>query len=395
MNGYLKRELRVISGIAALLFCSLLLSGCAVLPIQTGVSYWKDLYRRIPYKTEGNYRVIDIFYATDRAVNEKSGDQVAFTRNLSQDMTYGTLNVKISPYIKIEKMIPRRLKRKGEIGIQEVRRLKEEDFMKRLSDAVAASPHNSLLVVVFGYKDDFEATAIKAAYFSYLLDVNTPVLLFDWPGDQGVSISGYKRAERMAEASGPYLGKLLAGIIRHVGPKNLWLKASSLGSEVVCYAFEEMYQHEDLIDNDTEIAHVILAAPDVSRDEFKEHFAKRLVRLSKKLTAYVSSDDDALLISGFINRGQRLGRITIKEHEQLNEAKELLYLHSLEPEAVTIIDVTPINKSSFKHGYYLEAPEFYDDFYARIMDKAPNVSRRLYLIKCMDNADVWILRGDK
>lgn len=371
------------------------LSGCASIPLQKTVSYWQNLYRRIPYKVDGNYRVIDIFYATDRTAREGSEASPAFTRDLADKLTYGTLNVKIDPSITIGKMLPNRLKRFGTIGIQEVRKTDEDAFLKQIADAVAASPHDSLLVLIFGYNDDFEATAIKASYFSYLLDVNTPVLLFDWPGDQPVSLSGYFKAQSNAKASGAYLGELLTKIIRQMKPKNLWIQSSSMGCQVVCDAFDHMVKYDDLSDADAEIAHVVLAAPDVGKNEFDEQFKGQLASLSKKLTAYVSSDDDALLLSGFINREQRLGRQRIKEPGQLQEANELLYMKSLEPDKVALIDVTPINNSSYKHGYYLESPEFYDDFYLRIFGKEANVNRHLYLLKSKDNTDYWVLRGNK
>jgi esterase/lipase superfamily enzyme len=363
--------------------------------MQTARTYFDNLYRRIPYKVEGSYRVIDIFYATDRNVKDAKDGSISFGRDLADSITCGKLNVKVNPGVKIGKMLPQRLQRGGIIGIQEVDGVNEEVFLKNLSDAVQSSPHNSLLVMVFGYKDDFEATAIKAAYFSYLLDVNTPVLLFDWPGDQPFSIGGYKKAQDYAVAAGPHLGELLVKIIRKVKPQKLWVNASSMGCQVVCDAFEHMYKYDDFSDADIEIDHVVLAAPDVGRDEFDDKFKKELSALSKKVTTYVSSDDTALLISGLVTGHERLGRERIKEPEQAEEAKDMLYLKSLDPEKVTLIDVTPINTASFRHGYYLESPEFYDDFYFRIFDKSPNVSRRLYLLKTEDGTDYWVLQGNK
>ncbi|MDD5495659.1 MAG: alpha/beta hydrolase [Candidatus Omnitrophica bacterium] len=386
----------VLSRAVAVPLCfSFLLTGCASFPVQTGAKYAKDLYRRIPYKVEGQYRVINVFYATDRVVEEKKDSSLSFKHKMAKGMTYGDLTVKIDPSIKIGKMLPRRLKMKGEIGIQEIARLNDDVFIKQLTDAVAASPHNSLLVMVFGYKDDFEATAIKAAYFSYLLDVNTPVLLFDWPGDQPFAIAGYFTAQSCAKESGPYLGELLTTIIRKVKPEKLWVKASSLGCQVVCDAFDHMYKYDDLSDADMEIDHVILAAPDVGQNEFDNQFKDELAALSKKLTTYVSSNDTALLMSGMLNQEKRLGRQKEVPHEQFDEAKDLLYLKSLHPDRITVIDVTPINVASYKHGYYLECPEFYDDFYMRIFDKDPNVNRRLYLLTFKDKVDYWVLQNDK
>lgn len=378
-------------------FCSSLLTGCASFPIQTSSGYFKDIYKRIRYTVEGRYRVIDIFYATSRKPDDKRSSSVYFTNDIAKGITTGSLNIKIDPRLKIEKMLPYRLKRKGMIGIQNIDKTDESAFIKQLSDAVNASVHKSLLIVVFGYKDDFESTAIKAAYFAYLLDINTPVLLFDWPGDQGVSPGGYEKARMLATDSGPYLGKLLTKIIREVKPGKLWLDASSLGCQVVCDAFEDMYKYDDISDKDLEIDHVILAAPDVGQEEFDNKFKEQLSSMTKKLTAYVSSDDQALLVSGMITQEARLGRqrVRIKEPGQLDEMKKLLYLKSMDPDKVTVIDVTPINQASFKHGYYLESPEFFDDFYQRVFDKQPNVNRRLYLLKVKDDTDYWVLQGSK
>jgi esterase/lipase superfamily enzyme len=359
---------------------------------MTTKAHFSDLYRRIPHKTEGKYKVVDIFYATDRQHDEKNGE-LSFNRKLADNITYGALNIKIDPRVRIGTMLPNALKRHGIMRMQDVKTFDEAAFMKQLSDAVKNSPHNSLLVLVFGYKDNFEATAIKAAYFAYLLDVNTPVLLFDWPGDQSVTPGGYHKARRMAEASGPYLGDLITKVARQVKPENMWIEASSLGCQVTCDAFEQMCKYPDMADPDTEIAHVILAAPDVSKDEFTEKFGKEIASISKKVTAYVSSNDTALLVSGILDQKKKLGRMKIDYDEnQLDEASGMLYLKSLEPSKYALVDVTPINTASYKHGYYLEAPEFYDDFYLRIFDKQRHINRNLYLVTSKGKVDCWVLQ---
>jgi len=371
------------------------LSGCSSIPFQKAKSYISQLYRRIPYIVEGNYRVADIFYVSSREVKGKKDSPKSYLPKLGKGVTSGILSVKIDPSIKIGKVLPARLKRKGKVEIQKIQNLQEDVFMKELADAVNASPHNSLMVLVFGYKDSFELTAIKAAYFMYLLDINTPILLFDWPGDQSVSPWGYKKAQRLAKESGPYLGGELIKIIREIKPEKLWIEASSLGCQVVCNSFEYMVKHKDFYDADTEIDHVVLAAPDVGAEEFDLQFKNEIIVLSESLTAYVSSNDEALLISALIDQEKKLGRRTLKEtkHEQLEEMKDLLYLQSLHPGKINLVDVTPINNASYNHGYYMEAPEFYDDFYMRILNKDQNANRRLYLIKYKKDTDYWILRS--
>lgn len=372
-----------------------LLAGCSTVPIRTTQKYsLEDLYKRINYRTEGSYRVVKMFYATSRVVDSASGSSPEFKPELAKTATYGTFDMRVDPRLKIGTMLPDKIKKNGLLEMQDVKILDPDLFVKQLSEAVNASPHNSVLVLVFGYKDGFEATAMKAAYFAYLLDVDTPVLLFDWPGDQPVNISGYVKAESLAAASGPYLADVLAKIVREVKPQKLWVEASSLGARVVTSAFDQLYKSPDFADSDLEVDHVLLAAPDVSRDEFRDKFKKEFEAIAKKLTAYVSSDDGALLMSSMINQDTRLGRVKVrlKEPEQFEEASQLLYLKSLSPDRFTVIDVTPVNDSSFRHGYYLECPAFYDDFYMRILDAKPNVNRWLYLLRSKDGLDYWVMQ---
>lgn len=373
-----------------------LLGGCASIPANKAASQFEDLYKRISYKTEGRYRVIDIYYATTREGYSDKESQLRFKHKMGEGLTEGTLQVKIDPRIKIGTMMPKRFKRKGEIGIQDVSRVDEAEFLKTMSEAVQNSPHKSLLVLVFGFKDDFEATAIKAAYFSYLLDVNTPVLVFDFPGDQLPTPGGYKKAQEYAKASGPAMGELLAKVIREIKPEKLWIEASSMGCQVVCDAFDHMYKFDDLKDAESEIAHVFLAAPDVGEDEFDTRFKDELAALSKHTTTYVASNDLALLMSGIINDDKRLGRqkTKAKDQEQLEEMKDMLYLKSMAPDKIALIDVTPINKASYGHGYYLEDPEFFDDVYLRMFGNHPQANRRLYLLKYEGNTDYWVLKGN-
>ncbi|UCH12860.1 MAG: alpha/beta hydrolase [Candidatus Omnitrophota bacterium] len=378
------------------ILCLIFLTGCSSIPFQRQESLYTGLYKRIPYKVEGTYRVLDVFYATSRKIDNNTRFPKSFRPELGEKMAYGIVNVKIDPALRIGKMLPNWYKKRNLLGVQEAGFLQEDIFMKELSNTINTSPHKSLLIVVFGYKDNFEYIAIETAYFAYLLDVNTPVLLFDWPGDQPVTPWGYLKAQSLAKDSGKYLGNLLTKIIREVKPEKLWIKGSSLGSQVICNAFEEMYKHEDLRDADLEIDHVIFAAPDVGEKEFDENFKNEITAFSKRLTTYVSSNDEALLMSGFINGEKKLGRqkIRVKKQDQLNEAKDILYLKSLLSDKIALVDVTPINEASYKHGYYFEAPEFFDDLYLRILDEQPHTNRHLYLLKTKDDIDYWVLRSD-
>ena len=380
--------------VSALFLCCLLplfFGGCASVT-GSDTRYMKDLYKRIPYRVSDNYRVLDVLYATTREKAKNSDKKLPYSARLSDEISTGTMEVKIDPSLRIGKMLPEKLKASGELNVEKVHIMRRQEFMREIRSRVEESPEKSLLVIVFGYMDDFESNAIKAGWFAYMLDVDTPVLLFDWPGDQSVSIGGYKKARRYAESSGGALGKLLMEIEEEINPEKLWVKGSSLGCEVICDAFEYMYRNRDQYENDVDITQVILAAPDVGEDDFKEKFGRHIAALSREMTIYVSADDDALLLSDMVTGEKKLGRQRATAPPQTEEAKNLLLLKSRDPGRVTVIDVTPVNDSSFHHGYYLECPEFFDDFYARVHGQNSEANRRLYLLKYKGEIDYWVMQ---
>ena len=382
--------------IAVIIFCLFTFTGCSTVPVaDSRINEERRLYRRFPCQVEGEYRIIKLFYATDRQTEEVKGE-LYFTSQLSNGMAKGELEARINPDLKISRMVPSEVKRKGTVGVLKVKKYDDEEFINKLIEAIRNSPSQSLLVLVFGYKDNFELTATKAAYFAYLLDANTPVLFFDWPGDQPGLLRGYKEAHQFAIDSGPFLGQLLADIILKVKPKKLWLGSSSLGCQVVCSAFEEMYKHPELSDSEAEISHVIMAAPDVSKDEFDREFKDEICALSDRFTAYVSSKDRALFMAKIIDWEEKLGlqQVKLDKEEQFEEAKDLLYVKSLAPDKISLIDVTPINKAGGGHTYYIESPEFYDDFYMRLFEGFDGKNRRLYLVHEKEDIDYWIMRGE-
>jgi len=375
----------------------LFLSGCGSLRRSDTAFYAQNLYRRAPYEVEGNYWISNMFYVSDRLVKERPGKAPVFTAKLGNELTYGKLRMRISPKLRIETMLPKKLKKKGWVTVDDVSVLDEKIFMNELADAIKSSPYNSLIVMTEGYKDNFELTAIKSASFAYFLDVNTPILLFDWPGNQSVSPWGYERARVMADKSGPYLAHMLMKIVREIKPDKLWIESSSLGCQVVCSAFEEMYKETDFSDSELELAHVVLSAPDVKDDEFEGQFKDEIAALVEELTVYVSSNDRALLLTEIIDSQKRLGRqkSRVTKQKHLEEARDILYLKSLMPEKIALVDVTLIDKASYGHGYYMESPEYFDDFYLRLFGAKRPLNRNLYLVDKEGDMDYWILRSER
>ena len=173
-------------------------------------------------------------------------------------------------------------------------------------------------------------------------------------------------------------------------PERLWLVANSMGGQVVVDAFSVLHAEANLADAETKIHKVILTAPDIDHDKFDEKFKREINDLADNLTVYVSSNDRALVLSRLVNRARRRGESTLTP-DQLNEAVRVSELVDPDSKLVTLVDVTPVNRTRNFHNFSLETPEFFDDLFLRLTNDDPPHSRLLYQIKTPEGAVYWVL----
>lgn len=352
---------------------------------------------RLPGIQEGDRRRFQFFYATNRENSAETFD--GYGNVLGKEISTGTFDVLISPYMPIQPFVWFDLT-SMEWGSR--KELPQETFHADLKQAVQDSPHKSLLVIVWGFRDWFRSAALKTAYTAYSLDINTPVLLFDWPGNQGEGRSGYIASQEVSEQSAPDLGRVLANLFRDTGAENIWLMGSSLGCNTICDAFAWLKTQPDLLEGKPKLAHVVLSAPDVAAQAFDDEFSEIIQKLSKHLTAYVSSNDRALLMSHWLNGGRRLGRLaqvkTLPESRdseyEFEEALELLELQAKGARNISVVDATPINMTRNLHHFFTDAPVFFDDLYQRLLQPDDIVSRRLHSVRSDEGVTYWILWND-
>ena len=347
---------------------------------------------RMPHVEEEEQKIFNFFYCTDRGTRESEDPLLSYGTEFAEELRLGTFKVHLSPERNLRGDNPDNW---SGIEVRNVQALQEETFFGELQYAVESSPHKSLAVLVFGYRNSFKDALLKGGKLAVSLDIHTPFLIFDWPADQGLGFGGYKKAFSFAERSGVFLGELLANIIRRIKPQKLWLGGGSLGSQVICNAFGQMMTHADLADREKEIDHVFMAAPDVADDEFNAQFKDEIAALARAVTVYVSSDDKALLLSEWIHGQKRLGRTRAEKQEQFEEMIDLLELEAKGAEEISVIDVSPINRATLGHTFYIESSEFYDDLYRCLLNTNPEKTRRLYRTDYRDGAAYWIMRDDE
>ena len=352
-------------------------------------------FRRMLVTRLGDQDAYRFFYVTNRRLGaDDESLEERFGNERERVLKFGFFDTELEPTLGLGMIInPTDWFQNEEIQLKQVQLLDQSEFITQLRRQVQASPLRSILINVNGFRERFPSALRKTAFLSHVLDINSPVLVFDWPGDQGSTPRGYRRAQRIAGESGAELAQTLGLIIRQVQPDRLWLVANSMGGEVVVHAFSVLYQEADLADVEAEIEDVVLTAPDVDREEFDRQFKREIAALARNLTVYVSSNDRALLISRVINRGRRLGEGTLnpRNPDQSEEAARILELIEPNNELVTLVDVTPVNRTRNFHNFSLETPEFFDDLFLRLTNTNTPSNRLVYQIRTPDGAVYSVL----
>ncbi len=350
------------------------------------------LFRRMAVAQLSEQGIYRYFYATNRQPAAGDGPvENSFTNQRQDTLTLGQFDARIEPTLGIGMLInPTEWFQNEEIKLEEVVALDRSAFVEELSRFVQSSPRRSLLVVVHGFRERFHSALRKTAFVGHVLDINTPVLVFDWPGDQGSTPRGYRRANRIAQDSGPDLAEMLALIVRDVRPERLWVLANSMGAQVVVDALPVLYQGGNSGDADRMLEDVVLTAPDVDRSAFDMDFKEQVEALARHLTVYVSSNDRALIMSRLVNREARLGESTLTP-DQLEEAVLITELIDPNRDAIALIDATPVNRTRNFHNFSLETPEFFDDLFLRLTNRSNPNTRLLYKVEAPNGTRYWVL----
>lgn len=352
-------------------------------------------FRRMQVARVDDGDVFRFFFATNRLAED--GDEPLFERlgnRRSAALTFGSFDTEIEPSLGLGMWLDASSWfLDEEIRITNLTRLDRTAFIQQLRGMVSASPHRGLLLLVHGLRTNLDYAMRGTAFLAHILDINAPVMVFDWPANQGDTLRGYRQARRVATASGAELAATLRLLIDEVRPEQLWVVANSLGAQVVVDAIALLAQEPSFADVEREISDVILTAPDVSYSQFNAQFKHQLAALVDDTTIYVSSNDRALLLSRFLNLQRRLGQSTLDktDAELLDEIEQLLEIVDSEHGRVALVDVTPVNRTRNFHNFSLEVPEYFDDMFLRLTNSGSPLNRQRYQFRTADGKHYSVL----
>lgn len=346
---------------------------------------------------------IRFFFATNRQPVPGTEEQPLVERfgreRADDDWRLGYFDTLIEPSLGLGRWLDAsRWFLEEEIKVKDVRSLEPGEFADQLRPLVTASPHRGLLLLVHGLRTDIDFALRGTAFLAHVIDIDAPVMVFDWPGNQGSTLSAYRRAQAVATASGAELAAVLRFITAEIRPERLWILANSLGSQVVVEAVHRLYQDPAFADAEVEIDELVLSAPDVSKQEFNARFRQELAALANNTTVYVSSNDRALLLSRLVNRDRRLGESTlsVEDAEMLDSVAGLLdHLVTPDDDRVALVDVTAVNRTRNFHNFSLEVPEFFDDIYLRLANPITPLNRLRFEFRTPEGKRYSVLTRDR
>ena len=182
---------------------------------------------------------------------------------------------------------------KKHFTMQEIKALSRADFLSLVRTRLAKSKifKDQAFVFVHGFNTNFENSVYRTAQIAYDLKFDGAPFLYSWPSGGGVASYTYDR-ESSGQAT-PYLKDFMNLVINETGAKAVSVIAHSMGNQPILQVLKDL---KNATPDGVIISQVILAAPDVDRDNF-ENIAKEILGLAKGITLYVAANDQALQFS--------------------------------------------------------------------------------------------------
>lgn len=317
-----------------------------------------------------DYVTIPVFFGTDR--NYNPGKDFSETFGTERDeIHYGITDVSIPrTHEKGELESPSFWKLEFEedpkkhVMIQDIKIHSKTSFIIDLEKQIRKSDKKQSFLFVHGYNVSFEEAARRTAQISYDLYFKGVPVLYSWPSNS--SFIGYTRDEANIRWSQKNMKKFLQDYITFSGAQEIYLIAHSMGNRGLTAALIEVLSENKNLKN--KIKEVILAAPDIDADVFKDDLAPKMIELlDSPITLYASKNDIALEASKGVHGYPRAGDVS----------DGIIVLDGLET-----IDASVTNTSFLGHSYFAETDSVISDIFD-LLKTGRRASERKNLMKEM------------
>lgn len=323
---------------------------------------------------EPDFVKLPVFFGTDRNYTNSKDLNEAFG-NKRSSIKYGIVEVSIPHDHRIGEIESPSIWKfefsedpSKHVMLQKISLLEKKYFFDRLANDIQKSEKKSTFLFVHGYNTSFSEAAKRTAQISYDLKFDGKAVFYSWPSQ--ASTFRYGKDEENIEWSRKNIKRFLQDYLSKCKAEQIYLVAHSMGNRGLTRALIEVL--EDQPELRSKIKEIILAAPDIDADIFKNEIAPQMVSKTKKpITLYVSSDDLALKASKMLHGNDRAG----------DAGDKMVIVNGVET-----IDATGIDTSFLSHSYFADTNSIIADIFDIIESGQRALDRkRLYMAKLKDN----------
>ncbi len=258
-----------------------------------------------PKRAEGEWEIVPVFYGTDRAekptpqrldYGSERGRRLALGRALvtvpkahkvpSIERPWAIRVFNVTLYEEAED--PNR-----HFTMDEIKALSEDEFLGLVRERLKGSARykDHAFIFVHGYNTSFDYAVYRTAQIAYDLKFDGAAFAYSWPSGGGLASYTYDR-ESSGQAE-PYLREFVELVATRTGAKSVSIIAHSMGNQPILQVLKDLRRAPP---EDVRISQIVLAAPDVDRDNF-ENIARDIQGLASGVTLYAASNDRALTVS--------------------------------------------------------------------------------------------------
>jgi len=283
------------------------------------------------------YSTVKTYFATDRKAIASSelSDKIQFSGEKGS-VQYGTCDVSIpASHVRgnIERPSIWKLELTEDPNKHVVVLKVKTELKKNYFNELKSDNSKKAFIFVHGYFVSFEEAAQRTAQMAY--DLNFPGLpiFYSWPS-QGTKV-GYWKDSETVEACIANIQNFVKDVIETLPNHDIYLVGHSMGTRAMSKAVIQLLEKHP--EYEKQLKAIILSAPDIDAEVFKNEIAPKLAEQSDNVTLYASSDDHALELSAKINGVRRAGEIT----------EEILLLDGIE-----VIDASNADTGFSGHSYF-------------------------------------------
>jgi esterase/lipase superfamily enzyme len=247
-----------------------------------------------------------------------------------------------------------------------------QTFRTRIGDP-GSSHDRSAFVFIHGFNNTFEDAAHRTAQIAHDLRLKSVPILYSWPSIGG-GPQTYIADGESARRSERNLVAFLKDLKSNSGAESITLIAHSMGARLLGHALTVLRNDVGSYDR-SYFDEIVLAAPDIDAEVFKEQIVPAMTGLSNGRTMYASSEDWALWASRKAHaRRLRAGQ----------SGDDIVVMPGLET-----IDASNVNTDFIGHDTFATTRAMLDDIFYLVQHGIRANDRNLFERKTDDGDIYW------